>query len=63
MAMTWSFTTNAVRTFPIRSLVQAVLKPHRDGIPGVNLHCAMHSYRIGDPFGSGRAGHAARLLV
>jgi len=31
-------------------LVQAVLKPHRDGIPGVNLHCAMHSYRIGDPF-------------
>ena len=30
-------------------LVQAVLKPHRDGIPGVNLHCAMHCYRIGDP--------------
>src|SRR6266704_3024069 len=29
--------------------VEAVLKPHRDGIPGVNLHCAMHSYRIGDP--------------
>ncbi len=29
--------------------VQAVLKPHRDGIPGVNLHCAMHSYRIGNP--------------
>jgi hypothetical protein len=30
-------------------LVEAVLKPHRDGLPGVNLHCAMHSYRIGDP--------------
>lgn len=29
--------------------VEAVLKPHRDGIPGVNLHCAMHSYRIGNP--------------
>jgi hypothetical protein len=29
--------------------VQAVLKPHRDGIPGVNLHCAMHSYRVGNP--------------
>jgi hypothetical protein len=30
-------------------VVEAVLKPHRDGLPGVNLHCAMHSYRIGDP--------------
>jgi hypothetical protein len=30
-------------------LVEGVLKPHRDGIPGVNLHCAMHCYRIGDP--------------
>ena len=29
--------------------VEAVLKPHRDGLPGVNLHCAMHSYRIGNP--------------
>jgi type 1 glutamine amidotransferase len=28
--------------------VEAVLKPHRDGVPGVNLHCAMHSYRIGN---------------
>ena len=27
--------------------VEGVLKPHRDGIPGVNLHCAMHCYRIG----------------
>ncbi|HEX4119950.1 MAG TPA: ThuA domain-containing protein [Verrucomicrobiae bacterium] len=30
-------------------LVQSVLKPHIDGMPGVNLHCAMHSYRIGNP--------------
>ena len=29
--------------------VEGVLRPHRDGIPGVNLHCAMHSYRIGNP--------------
>jgi len=29
--------------------IEAVLKPHRDGLPGVNLHCAMHSYRVGDP--------------
>jgi type 1 glutamine amidotransferase len=28
--------------------VEAVLEPHRGGIPAVNLHCAMHSYRIGD---------------
>jgi Trehalose utilisation len=30
------------------AVVRAVLAPHRKGIPGVNLHCAMHSYRIGD---------------
>jgi len=31
-------------------VVKGVLKPHReDGIPGVNLHCGMHSYRIGNP--------------
>lgn len=28
--------------------VMAVLKPHADGLPGVNLHCAMHSYRFGN---------------
>ena len=32
-----------------QATVKGVLKPHRDGIPGVNLHCAVHSYRIGDP--------------
>lgn len=26
--------------------VKDVLAPHRDGIPAVNLHCAMHSYRV-----------------
>lgn len=31
------------------AVVEGVLKPHRDGVPGVNLHCAMHCYRIGDP--------------
>ena len=30
-------------------IVEGVLKPHKDGIPGVNLHCAMHCYRIGKP--------------
>jgi hypothetical protein len=29
--------------------VEGVIHPHREGIPGVNLHCAMHSYRIGNP--------------
>ncbi|MFD2256967.1 ThuA domain-containing protein [Luteolibacter algae] len=30
------------------AVVKAVLAPHKAGIPGVNLHCSMHSYRIGD---------------
>ena len=30
-------------------IVKGVLKPHADGIPGVNLHCAMHCYRVGNP--------------
>ena len=29
------------------AVVQTVLKPHReDGIPGVNLHCGVHAYRM-----------------
>jgi hypothetical protein len=28
--------------------IAAVLAPHQAGIPAVNLHCAMHSYRFGD---------------
>ncbi len=31
------------------AVVEGVLQPHRDGIPGVNLHCGMHCYRIGNP--------------
>lgn len=31
------------------SLIKGVLAPHRAGIPGVNLHCAIHCYRIGNP--------------
>jgi len=30
------------------AVLDAVLAPHRLGKPGVNLHCAMHSYRSGD---------------
>ena len=29
--------------------VLGVLNPHKNGIPGVNLHCAMHSDPIGNP--------------
>ena len=28
--------------------IAGVLAPHRNGIPAVNLHCAMHSYRFGN---------------
>jgi len=31
------------------AVIKGVLAPHRAGIPGVNLHCGMHSYRIGNP--------------
>lgn len=31
------------------AIIRGVLAPHRKGIPGVNLHCAAHSYRIGNP--------------
>lgn len=29
------------------AIVKNILKAHADGIPAVNLHCAMHSYRTG----------------
>lgn len=29
-------------------IVKGVLAPHKKGIPGVNLHCAMHSFRVGN---------------
>jgi hypothetical protein len=38
------------------ALIRDVLAPHRAGIPGVNLHCAMHSYRIGPPATPAEAG-------
>lgn len=28
--------------------IEGVLAPHKAGTPGVNLHCAMHSYRFGN---------------
>ena len=28
--------------------VDRILKAHRNGVPAVNLHCAMHSYRWGN---------------
>lgn len=28
--------------------IDRILAAHRDGVPAVNLHCAMHSYRWGD---------------
>jgi hypothetical protein len=31
------------------AVINAVLQPHRDGLPGVNLHGTMHAYRIGNP--------------
>ncbi|HTG45157.1 MAG TPA: ThuA domain-containing protein [Verrucomicrobiae bacterium] len=36
--------------------IEGVLSPHRNGIPGVNLHCAMHCYRIGNPNDPATAG-------
>ena len=30
------------------AVIAGVIKPHADGIPGVNLHCAMHCYRFGE---------------
>ena len=31
------------------TIVDGVLAPHRAGIPSVNIHCAMHSYRVMEP--------------
>lgn len=38
------------------AVIAAVLAPHRKGLPGVNLHCAMHCYRIGNPGTPAKAG-------
>jgi type 1 glutamine amidotransferase len=29
-----------------KAFVEGILKPHRAGLPAVNLHCAMHCYRV-----------------
>lgn len=36
--------------------IKDVLAPHRAGTPGVNLHCGMHCYRIGNPSEPATAG-------
>ena len=41
--------------------IKSVLAPHRAGIPGVNLHCGMHSYRIGNPNEPAAAGSERAL--
>ena len=41
--------------------VEGVLAPHRKGIPGVNLHCAMHSYRVGNHREPTEAGTEASI--
>ncbi len=32
------------------AMIERILAPHRKGLPGVNLHCAMHSYRESPDF-------------
>ncbi len=34
------------------ALLNRILAPHRNGLPGVNIHCAMHSFRVADDFKS-----------
>ena len=29
------------------AVINGIILPHKNGIPGINLHCAMHSYRFG----------------
>lgn len=31
-----------------KDFVDGILKPHRDGVPAVVIHCAMHCYRVDD---------------
>ena len=55
------------------AIVDGILKPHKDGVPGVLLHCGMHCYR-GDGFdknatawfeftGLATKGHGAQLPI
>lgn len=41
--------------------IRGVIKPHEEGTPGVNLHCAMHSFRIGNPGQKAEAGSERAL--
>lgn len=43
------------------ALIKGILAPHRAAIPGVNLHCAVHSYRIGNPGQAAAAGSERAL--
>ncbi len=42
------------------TIVNRILAPHRKGVPGVNLHCAMHCYRtaasVAEPVATGTDG-------
>ena len=40
------------------AVVNRILDAHRKGVPGVNLHCAMHSYRTSPNFGKPLADSA-----
>jgi putative membrane-bound dehydrogenase-like protein len=31
-----------------KDFVDRILKPHREGLPAILIHCAMHCYRVGD---------------
>ncbi|MEI2725227.1 MAG: ThuA domain-containing protein [Verrucomicrobiota bacterium] len=41
--------------------IKGVIAPHRAGTPGVNLHCGMHCYRIGNPSEPATAGSERAL--
>lgn len=48
--------------------VAGILKAHQDGVPAVNLHCAMHCYRTGTDdwfkfIGIQSTGHGAQLPI
>ncbi|EEF63177.1 DUF7133 domain-containing protein [Pedosphaera parvula] len=54
-----------------KDFVEGILEPHREGLPAVNLHCAMHCYRVSfDDFkdwfeftGLDSRGHGAQLPI
>ena len=33
---------------PDKNWVENIIRPHREGLPAILIHCAMHSYRTGD---------------